>query len=414
MKKILERFLEYVKIDTQSADNADVVPSTDGQFTLAKKLVKELEELGVKANMDEHACVIAKIPANIEKSKSGKAIPSIGFLAHLDTSPDCSGHDVKPKIHENYDGISKIIINEELGKFISPDTNRILSCYEGNTIVTSDGTTLLGADNKAGISIIMTMLEYLKENPDFKHGEIRIAFTPDEEVQGGMSVFDIKGFGADFAFTVDGDGVGEFNHETFNAAGATVTFKGVCIHPGAAKDKLINPVILLTEFVAMLPKDELPETTEGREGFYYPYEASANEEGAKLEFLLRDFDSENMEHRKDVLKEITNKLNEKWGGEYVTLETEYQYSNMNDYFKGSEHIIENAIRAYKECGIKNPDIVAIRGGTDGSHLSKNGLPTPNIFTGGHNFHSATEFCSVEGMEWSSRILLKILEIYANE
>ncbi|MGP1570379.1 MAG: peptidase T [Eubacteriales bacterium] len=413
MKKILERFLEYVKIDTQSEENSSVVPSSKGQFKLAEKLIFELDSIGIKAEMDEHACVTAKIPANVEKSESGEKIPSIGFLAHLDTSPDCSGHDVKPKIHENYDGKSKIIINEELGKFVSPDTNRILSCYEGNTIITSDGTTLLGADDKAGIASIMTMLEYIQANPDFKHGEICIAFTPDEEVQGGMSVFDIKAFGADFAFTVDGGGVGEFNHETFNAAGATVKFKGICIHPGAAKDKLINPVILLSEFVSMLPKNELPETTQDREGFYYPYEAVANEEEAKLEFLLRDFDAANIENRKAVLKDITDKLNEKWGGDYVSLETEYQYSNMNDYFKGSEHIIENAIRAYKECGINNPDIVAIRGGTDGSHLSKNGLPTPNIFTGGHNFHSATEFCSVEGMEWSSKILLKILEIYAN-
>ncbi len=412
MKKILERFLEYVKMDTQSADNAGVVPSSKGQFALGEKLVKELADIGIKATMNEYACVTAKVPANIEKSKSGAKIPSIGFLAHLDTSPDCSGHGVKPQIHENYDGKSKIIINEELGQFVSPDTNRILSCYEGNTIVTSDGTTLLGADDKAGIAIIMTMLEYIQANPDFEHGEICIAFTPDEEVQGGMEVFDIKGFGADFAFTVDGDGVGEFNHETFNAAGATVTFKGVCIHPGTAKDKLVNPVMLLAEFVSMLPKNELPETTEGREGFYYPYEVTANEESAKLEFLLRDFDSQNIEHRKEVLKEITQKINEKRGGEYVTLETEYQYSNMNDYFAGSEHIIENAIKAYKECGIDNPDIVAIRGGTDGSYLSKNGLPTPNIFTGGHNFHSATEFCTVEGMEWASRILLKILEIYA--
>lgn len=412
MKKILERFLEYVKIDTQSAYDAGKVPSSDGQFTLGKKLVDELKSIGITAQMDEHACVMAKIPANIEKSASGKEIPAIGFLAHLDTSPDCSGKDVKPQIHENYDGTSEIVINKELGRIVSPKTNSILSCYKGNTIVTSDGTTLLGADNKAGIAIIMTMLEYIAANPDFKHGEICIAFTPDEEVQGGMDVFDIEKFGADFAFTVDGDGVGEFNHETFNAAGATVTFKGVCIHPGSAKDKLVNPVRLLAEFVSMLPKDELPETTEERQGFYYPYEASASEEEGKLEFLLRDFDAENIENRKKVLADITKKINDKWGAEYVTLETEYQYSNMNDYFAGKEHIIETALEAYKACGIEKPDIIAIRGGTDGSHLSKMGLPTPNIFVGGHNFHSASEFASVDGMEWASRILIKILELYA--
>lgn len=414
MKKIVERFVEYAKIDTQSAYNSERVPSSDGEFVLANKLVEEMKALGVEAKVDEYACVMAKIPGNVEKSSSGEKLPAIGFLAHLDTSPDCSGKNVKPQFHENYDGKSDIIVNKELGKVISPKDNPKLKEYAGHTIITSDGTTLLGADNKAGIAIIMTMLEYLHTNPDFKHGDICIAFTPDEEVQGGMEVFDIKKFGADFAFTVDGDGVGEFNHETFNAAGATVSFKGICIHPGAAKDKLINPIMLLAEYVSMLPKNELPETTEGRDGFYYPYEMSANEEGAKLEFLLRDFDSENIEKRKEVLKEIAKKVNENRGGDYVSVETEYQYSNMNDYFKGSEHIIETAIEAYKQCGIENPNIVAIRGGTDGSHLSKNGLPTPNIFVGGHNFHSATEFCTVEGMEVSSRILLKILELYANK
>ncbi len=409
MKDILKRFTEYVKIDTQSVEDAGVVPSTKGQFTLAEKLAAELKELGAEGvKVDEHACVTAFIPGNVQ----GKNVPAIGFLAHLDTSPDCSGKDVKPQIHENYQG-GEIVINKEKGLSISPETNPDLKDYIGHTIVTSDGTTLLGADNKAGIAIIMEAAAYIMKHPEVKHGKMCIAFTPDEEVQGGAELFDIKGFGADFAYTVDGDGAGEYNCETFNAAGATVNLKGICIHPGSAKDKLINPLFLATEFLSQIPAGERPETTEDREGFYYPYEITANENEGKIEFLLRDFDHDSMENRKKVLAEITEKVNKKFGGEYVTLEIEDQYANMKDFLEGHEDINETALQAYKDCGL-TPRIVAVRGGTDGSTLSRRGLPTPNLFVGGHNYHSASEFASIEAMEKARDVIVRILQIYGEK
>lgn len=409
MKDILKRFTEYVKIDTQSVEDAGVVPSTKGQFTLAEKLAAELKELGAEGvKVDEHACVTAFIPGNVQ----GKNVPAIGFLAHLDTSPDCSGKDVKPQIHENYQG-GEIVINKEKGLSISPETNPDLKDYIGHTIVTSDGTTLLGADNKAGIAIIMEAAAYIQKHPEVKHGKMCIAFTPDEEVQGGAELFDIEGFGADFAYTVDGDGAGEYNCETFNAAGATVNLKGICIHPGSAKDKLINPLFLATEFLSQIPAGERPETTEDREGFYYPYEITANENEGKIEFLLRDFDHDSMENRKKVLAEITEKVNKKFGGEYVTLEIEDQYANMKDFLEGHEDINETALQAYRDCGL-TPRIVAVRGGTDGSTLSRRGLPTPNLFVGGHNYHSASEFASIEAMEKARDVIVRILQIYGEK
>lgn len=405
MKRIVERFVDYVKIDTTSVDGLDVVPSSDSQFVLANKLADELKALGVSnVKVDEHACVTGKLPSNLPE---GKTAPAIGFLAHLDTSPDAPGKDVKPQFHENYDG-GKLVINEELGFELNPED---LKAYIGNTIITSDGTTLLGADNKAGIAIIMEAVEYFVANPEVPHGDFCIAFTPDEEVQGGAALFDIEGFGADFAFTVDGEDVGEFNHETFNAAGATVTIKGVCIHPGSAKDKLVNPLILATEYLSELPRSEAPETTEGRDGFYYPYEIQGNEQVATIEFLLRDFDRDSMEKRKVLLQEIAKKINDKWGSEYVTVEIEDQYSNMNDFLEGQEHIIENALEAYRECGME-PRVIPVRGGTDGATLSRRGLPCPNIFVGGKNFHGVLEYVSVEGMEKAVEVVVKIIENYA--
>lgn len=410
MKRILERFIDYVKIDTESVEDAGVVPSTKGQFDLANKLAEELKAIGaVDVNVDEHACVMAKVPSNLE---GGKKVPSIGFIAHLDTSPDCSGKNVKPQIIENYDG-GEILINKEKYITLNTKTNPELKDYIGNTIVTSDGNTLLGADNKAGISIIMEAVDTIINRPEIKHGDICIAFTPDEEVQGGAEIFDIEKFGADFAFTVDGDGIGEFNHETFNAAGAHVECKGICIHPGAAKDKMINPIILANEFLAELPRDEAPETTEGRDGFYYVYEISGDTDSAKMDLLLRDFDRDNIEKRMQFLKDVGKKINERWGNEYVTVDTEIQYYNMNDFLKGHEHIIENTLEAYKQCGL-DPRIVAVRGGTDGSTLSRRGLPTPNLFVGGHNYHSVSEFASVEAMEKARDVVIKILEIYAEK
>lgn len=410
MKNILKRFIEYVKIDTESVEDAGVVPSTKGQFDLANKLAEELKDLGaINIKVDEHACVTAKVLSNLEK---GEKVPSIGFIAHLDTAPDCSGKNVKPQIVENYDG-GEITINKDKNIVINPKSNPELLDYVGNTIVTSDGTTLLGADNKAGISIIMDSLENIKNNSEIKHGDICVAFTPDEEVQGGAEIFDIEGFGADFAFTVDGEGIGEFNHETFNAAGAHIECKGVCIHPGAAKDKMINPIVLANEFLSALPRDEAPETTEGREGFYYVYEISGDTDIAKIDLLLRDFDRSSMENRKQFLKDVVAKINQKWANEYVKVDIDDQYFNLNDFLKGYDHIIETALEAHKQCGVE-PKVVPVRGGTDGATLSKRGLPTPNLFVGGHNFHSVSEFVSVDAMEKARDIVVKILELYATK
>lgn len=410
MKPILKRFIDYVKIDTESAEDAGVVPSTKGQFDLANKLAEELKSLGAaNIKVDEHACVTAKVPGNLE---DGKKVPSIGFIAHLDTAPDCSGKNVKPQIFENYDG-GEIIINKEKNIVLTPGMNPELLDYVGNTIVTSDGTTLLGADNKAGIAIIMDSLEQIKNHPEIKHGDICVAFTPDEEVQGGAELFDIEGFGADFAFTIDGDGVGEFNYETFNAADAHIECKGVCIHPGTAKDKLINPIVLANEFLSALPRNEAPETTEGREGFYYVYEISGDTDVAKIDLLLRDFERDSMERRMTFLKEVVSKINEKWGKEYVSIDIKTQYYNMNDFLKDQEHIINNALEAYRQCNLE-PKIVAVRGGTDGSTLSRRGLPTPNLFVGGHNYHSVSEFASIEAMEKAREVVIKILELYASK
>ncbi|QHI73193.1 peptidase T [Aminipila terrae] len=410
MKPILKRFIDYVKIDTESAEDAGVVPSTKGQFDLANKLAEELKSLGAaNIKVDEHACVTAKVPGNLE---DGKKVPSIGFIAHLDTAPDCSGKNVKPQIFENYDG-GEIIINKEKNIVLTPGMNPELLDYVGNTIVTSDGTTLLGADNKAGIAIIMDSLEQIKNHPEIKHGDICVAFTPDEEVQGGAELFDIEGFGADFAFTIDGDGVGEFNYETFNAADAHIECKGVCIHPGTAKDKLINPIVLANEFLSALPRNEAPETTEGREGFYYVYEISGDTDVAKIDLLLRDFERDSMERRMTFLKEVVSRINEKWGKEYVSIDIKTQYYNMNDFLKDQEHIINTALEAYRQCNLE-PKIVAVRGGTDGSTLSRRGLPTPNLFVGGHNYHSVSEFASIEAMEKAREVVIKILELYASK
>ncbi|MFV0516318.1 MAG: peptidase T [Aminipila sp.] len=410
MKRILGRFVDYVKIDTESVEDAGVVPSTKGQFDLANKLAEELQQLGASdIKVDEYTCVTAKIPSNLD---AGKKVPSIGFIAHLDTAPDCSGKNVKPQIFDNYDG-GEIIINKEKNIVINPQSNPELLDYVGNTIVTSDGTTLLGADNKAGIAIIMDAVEHIKNNPDIKHGDICVAFTPDEEVQGGAELFDIEAFGADFAFTVDGDGLGEFNHETFNAADAHVECKGVCIHPGSAKDKLINPIVLANEFLSALPRNEAPETTEGREGFYYVYEITGDTDISKIDLLLRDFDRNSMEKRMQFLKDVVEKINQKWGKEYVSIDIQTQYYNMNDFLEGQEHIIETTLEAFRACGLE-PNIVPVRGGTDGSTLSRRGLPTPNLFVGGHNYHSVSEFASIEAMEKSRDVIIKILELYAEK
>ena len=310
MKNIVKRFIEYVKIDTQSAHNAQAVPSTKKQFDLAYKLEKELKDLGVSnVRVDEHACVTGVLKSNLSP---GETAPAIGFISHIDTSPDCSGTDVKPQIFENYDG-GEILINEKKNIRISPKTNEELKDYIGHTIITSDGTTLLGADNKAGIAIIMNSIEYLVNHPEVKHGDMCVAFTPDEEVAGGAQLFDIEGFGADFAFTVDGSGLGEFNHETFHAYSANIEISGICIHPGAAYHKMINPVILASEFVAMLPKSEMPETTKDREGFYYVHDVTADESRAEINMILRDFDQQQMERRISYLQEVADKINKKYG-----------------------------------------------------------------------------------------------------
>lgn len=374
--------------------------------------------------MDEHACVTARVLGNVSKAAAGAVsgneagggsciggrIPAIGFIAHLDTAPDCSGKNVKPQIFENYQG-GEIVVNKEKNVILNMEKNPELADYIGHTIITSDGNTLLGADDKAGISVIMDALETLKNNPQIKHGDICVAFTPDEEVQGGAEIFDIEGFGADFAFTIDGDGIGEFNHETFNAADAHAEFKGICIHPGMAKDKMINPIVLAGEFLAALPREEAPETTEGREGFYYVYDIKGDTDKAHVDLLLRDFDMDSMEKRMAYLKDVTEQINKKWGEGFAKIDIEMQYYNMNDFLKSHEHIIEKTKEAYRQCGLE-PKVQPIRGGTDGSTLSRRGLPTPNLFMGGHNYHSVSEFVSLDAMEKARDVVIKILELYA--
>ncbi len=408
MSKVVEKFLRYVSYDTKSNEESTTVPSTDGQMVLATKLVAELKAMGIKqVSVDDNGYVMASMPSNVEKD-----VPAIGFIAHMDTAPDMSGNNVKPKIVENYDG-EDIILNEGNNTILSPKDFPELNKYIGKTLITTDGTTLLGADDKAGISEIMCAVEYLTENPHIQHGRICIGFTPDEEVGRGADFFDVKKFDADFAYTMDGGTLGELEYENFNAAGVKIYIHGRNVHPGSAKGKMIHSTLIANEFMSSLPQNETPATTEGYEGFYHLTSINGEVEETKLQYIIRDFNSENFENRKMFMVSIVDKLNQKYGEGTVEIELIDQYFNMKEKIEPVKHIIDTAFLAMKEVGV-NPIMVPIRGGTDGARLSFMGLPTPNIFTGGHNFHGKYEFIPTFAMEKAVEVILKIVELYAGK
>ncbi len=408
MKNLVDRFIKYVKIDTQSDPNISEFPSTQKQWKLAKLLVKELNEIGMQdVSIDDKAYVMATLPSNINYK-----VPSIGFLAHLDTSPDFSGTNVNPQFHENYDG-KTIVLNKEENIILSPDYFDDLLLYKGQTLITTDGKTLLGADDKAGIAEIMTAMEYLIQHPEIKHGDIKVGFTPDEEVGKGAHEFDVEKFGAEWAYTMDGSQVGELEYENFNAAGAKVIIKGKIVHPGYAKDKMINSMLIAADFIKALPQNEIPQETEGYEGFFHLHNMNGEVEKTELEYIIRDHDMDLFNSRKKQFQEVADSLNKKLGEDLIQVEMSDQYYNMKEKVEPVMHIVDIAEEAMKQLNIK-PLIKAIRGGTDGSQLSYKGLPCPNIFAGGHNFHGRYEYVPVESMEKATNVIIKIVEITANK
>ncbi|WP_294188916.1 peptidase T [uncultured Clostridium sp.] len=403
MKKVEERFLEYVKLNTKSDETTRVTPSTKGQLVLAEILCNELKELGLKdARISEYGYVYATLDKNCNKD-----LPAIGFIAHMDTAPDYSGENVNPKIVENYDG-GDIKLNDSV--VLSPKFSPELKQYIGQRLITTDGNTLLGADDKAGIAEIMTAVEYLINHPEIVHGDIKIGFTPDEEIGEGADHFDVEGFGADFAYTMDGGRIGELEFENFNAAGVKVKITGVNVHPGYAKNKMLNSIMVANEFINSLPLDEVPEKTERYEGFYHLTDINATVENSTLNYIIRDFFTENFEARKNKMKEIEKELNNKYGEGTVVVEIKDQYRNMKEKIEPVMHIIENANEAMIEANI-TPNIRPIRGGTDGARLSFMGLPTPNIFAGGENFHGKYEYVPVESMEKAVEVIINIVKRY---
>ncbi len=403
---ITKRFISYVTIDTESDPNNPDFPSTEKQWILAKLLVKELNDIGLSdVTLDENCYVMATLPSNVDYD-----VPTIGFVSHIDTSPDFTGANVNPQVHHNYDG-GDIILNKENNIVLSPSYFDDLIQYTGQTIITTDGTTLLGADDKAGITEIVSAMEYLINHPEIKHGNIRICFTPDEEVGKGAHLFDVEKFGADWAYTMDGSQIGELEYENFNAAGAKVTIAGKIVHPGYAKGKMINSILIANDFMAQLPKKEIPEQTEGYEGFFHLYDMKGTVEKTELQYIIRDHNMELFEKRKSHFRKIAKTINEANGSEVISIEIQDQYYNMKEKIEPVIHIIDIAEEAMKSIGIK-PLIKAIRGGTDGSQLSYKGLPCPNIFAGGHNFHGRYEYVPVESMIKATEVIVKIAEITA--
>ena len=403
---IMERFISYAKMNTQANGQNENCPSTEGQWDLARKLVDELKQIGMEEiTIDEHAYVFATLPANTDKD-----VPVIGFLAHIDTATDYTGENVQPQIIEQYNG-ETIQLKNNLT--LSKDQFPALNNYIGHTLITTDGTTLLGADNKAGIAEIMTAMDYLIQNPQIKHGKIRVAFTPDEEIGRGPHRFDVEAFGADFAYTIDGGPVGELQFESFNAASAVLTFNGTNIHPGTAKDTMVNSTKIAMEFHAQLPAQEAPEYTDGYDGFYHLLSFNGDVEKTTLTYIIRDFDKQKFADKKENVEKIVTQLREKYGEDRISLEMNDQYYNMREKIEPVMQIVDIAAKAMKTHQIE-PVIEPIRGGTDGSQLSYMGLPTPNIFTGGENFHGPFEFISVDNMEKAVKVIASIAELFAEE
>jgi tripeptide aminopeptidase len=403
---IVERFLKYVSFDTQSSEETNTTPSTEKQYVFAQYLKEELIAEGLQqVELDELGYLYATLPANTDKP-----VPTIGFIAHMDTSPDASGKDVKPRIVHNYDG-GDIVLSE--GIVTSPTKFPELRNHKGEDLIVTDGTTLLGADDKAGIAEIVQAMVYLQQHPEIKHGEIRIGFNPDEEIGLGAHHFDVEKFGCDFAYTMDGSEVGEIEFENFNAASAKITIQGCSVHPGYAKDKMVNAARIATELVDMLPADETPETTEGYEGFFHLTNISGNCEKAQLSFIIRDHDREYFENRKEEISDIVGIINKKYGEGVALLELKDQYYNMREMLEDKMYIIEIAKQAISAAGM-TPKIRAIRGGTDGAQLSFRGLPCPNIFAGGLNFHGHHEFCPIQSMEKAMMTVVNICQIAAKD
>jgi tripeptide aminopeptidase len=410
MQHIIDRFIGYVTIDTESDPNSETTPSTEKQWNLANKLVAELKAIGMQdVTIDDKAYIMATLPSNVNHE-----VPTIGFISHFDTSPDFSGANVKPQIIPNYDG-KDIVLNADKNIVLSPSYFKDLLLYKGQTLITTDGTTLLGADDKAGITEIVTAMEFLIQNPAIKHGKIRIGFTPDEEIGRGAHHFDVEKFGADWAYTMDGSQVGELEYENFNAAGAKIIFKGKSVHPGYAKGKMINSMLIANDFINELPKEETPEKTSRYEGFFHVHHLMGSIEETVLELIIRDHNKKKFEKRKELIEKITRKINKKFakqfGEDIITAEIKDQYYNMKEKVLPVKYIVDIAEKAMRELDIK-PLIKAIRGGTDGSQLSYKGLPCPNIFAGGHNFHGKYEYVPVESMQKAVNVIVKIAELTA--
>ncbi|TQS76511.1 peptidase T [Ornithinibacillus gellani] len=407
-KELIERFTTYAKIDTQSKEESTSIPTTPGQLELGKILIQELIEIGLTdAAADDNGYVMATLPANTDKE-----IPTIGFLAHLDTATDFTGKNVKPQVVENFDG-KDLILNKELGIILSAKDFPELPSYQGQTLITTDGTTLLGADNKAGIAEIMTAMHYLAKHPEIEHGTIRVAFTPDEEIGRGPHHFDVDRFHADFAYTVDGGPLGELQYESFHAAAAKVTFRGNSVHPGTAKNKMVNSGKLATAFIQKFPTEEAPEYTDGYEGFYHLISIQGDVETTEVYYIIRDFDRNQFEARKQTVQQFVADMQTEYGTENVQLELNDQYYNMREKIEPVMEIVEIAEQAMQKLDIK-PIIEPIRGGTDGSQLSYMGLPTPNIFTGGENFHGKFEYVSVDHMEKAVQVIIEICKGFAEK
>ena len=404
MEKILDRFLRYVAVDTQSDPQSESQPSAEKELSLLKMLRDELLDMGVEAQLDEFGYVMGRIPSNCSED-----IPAVGFIAHVDTAPDASGKDIKPQIIRDYDG-GDIPLRGVEGLALSPSDFPEMLSYKGQTIITTDGTTLLGADDKAGVAEIMDAVQYIVEHPEFKHGDICIGFTPDEEIGRGVVKFDVKKFGARYAYTMDGGAIGELEYENFNAASACVRIQGRNLHPGYAKGKMLNAILIGMELNSLLPVEQRPEYTEGYEGFYHIIGFEGSVEKAEFSYIIRDHDIDLYEQRKKFIQKCVDFINEKYGEGTATVEIKHQYYNMRKEVEPHYHIVEKAKKAMEMEGIV-PLIKPIRGGTDGANLSFMGLPCPNIFAGGHNFHGKLEFVPLESMEKASKVILNIVSLY---
>ncbi|WP_430934997.1 peptidase T [Saccharicrinis sp. 156] len=406
MTNIKDRFLKYVSIDTQSDTDTGLTPSTPGQMKFSLQLVEELKEIGLQeVELDDNGYVMATVPANVEEE-----VPVMGFIAHVDTSPDFTGKHVNPQIIENYDG-NDIVLNKEDHIIMETSDFPELKKYVGQTLITTDGTTLLGADDKAGVAEIVTAAEHLINHPEIKHGKIRIGFTPDEEIGAGADHFNVEKFGAEYAYTMDGGEIGELEYENFNAAIAKITVAGRNVHPGYAKNKMRNSIRIANQIISMLPRVETPEHTSGYEGFYHLMSFKGEVEKSELTYLIRDFKRERFEDRKKEMAHLASKVNSEYGSGTVSIEIKDQYYNMCEKVKPVIHIVDQAKKAMEEVGV-TPNIKPIRGGTDGARLSFMGLPTPNIFAGGHNFHGRFEFVPLQSMEKAVEVIIKIVELSA--